>query len=545
MAIEKDSGAKTVNKTTTKKSPEVIAITACPTGIAHTYMAKEKILEAAKELKMTCKVETQGRSGNEDVLTAEDIANAKVIIFANDKALTGLDRFNGKEVIQVGTKEAILDSKKLINDYLNKTGKLTTINQAAKEGEAVDFSFDNFKHVTRNLLGGVSRMLPFVVAGGIILGIGFLIDSGNSGGNFGVTRGAAAWFSGLGKVIFSMMIPILGAYICYSIVGPQGLLPGMVCGLVANAPAMLYKDDGGAGWENTWGRIFPDSIKNFNSGFFGAIIGAYLVAFVVYGLTKVLKKTPKSLRGVKDIVFVPVVTALAAGAIMFAINIPLGYLNYGLGLGLKYLSEYNLSALAGLIIGIMMAVDMGGPINKAAYVFGTVTIDASQTAYESIRSSNGGTTFMAAAMVAGMVPPLAIALSTRIFKKYWSAKDIDGGNTNWFLAACFITEGAIPYAAEDPKRVIPASVVGSGVTGAILAGFGITLSAPHGGVFVFPLLNIQDNGSNWFKMPTQGGSIGVAIAITIIALVVGALISASILGFWRMSAIKKGKLILK
>jgi len=192
MAIEKDSGAKTVNKTTTKKSPEVIAITACPTGIAHTYMAKEKILEAAKELKMTCKVETQGRSGNEDVLTAEDIANAKVIIFANDKALTGLDRFNGKEVIQVGTKEAILDSKKLINDYLNKTGKLTTINQAAKEGEAVDFSFDNFKHVTRNLLGGVSRMLPFVVAGGIILGIGFLIDSGNSGGNFGVTRGAAA-----------------------------------------------------------------------------------------------------------------------------------------------------------------------------------------------------------------------------------------------------------------------------------------------------------------------------------------------------------------
>lgn len=544
MAIEKDSGTKVDKKTSEKKFPEVIAITACPTGIAHTYMAKEKIVEAAKELKMTSKVETQGRSGNDDVLTAEDIANAKVIILANDKALTGLDRFNGKEVIQVGTKEAILDSKKLINDYLNKTGKLTTINQTSKEGEAIDFSFDNFKHVTRNLLGGVSRMLPFVVAGGIILGIGFLIDSGNSGDNFGVTRGAAAWFSGLGKVIFSMMIPILGAYVCYSIVGPQGLLPGMVCGLVANAPEMLYKA-GGTGWENTWGRIFPDSIASFNSGFFGAIIGAYLVAFVVYGLTKGLKKSPKALRGVRDIVFIPVVTALAAGVIMFGINIPLGYLNYGLGLGLKYLAKYNLSALAGLIIGVMMAVDMGGPINKAAYVFGTLTLDTSQHTFDSIRSSNGGTTFMAAAMVAGMVPPLALALSTRIFKKYWSPKDIDGGNTNWFLAACFITEGAIPYAAEDPKRVIPSVVVGGGVTGAILAGFGVTLSAPHGGVFVFPLLNIQDNGSNWFKMPTQGGSIGVAIAITIIALAAGSLISAAILGFWRMSAIKKGKLILK
>lgn len=545
MATKTTSSKQAPKVAAKTQFPEVIAITACPTGIAHTYMAKEKILEAAKELKMTCKVETQGRSGNEDVLTAEDIEHAKVIIFAADKALMGLERFNGKQVLEVGTKDAIMDSKKLINDYLGGKAKLSTIKQAANaSGENLEFSLKNFKYVTRNLLAGVSRMLPFVVAGGIILGIGFLLDSGNSGGDFGTTRQVAAWFSGLGKVIFSMMIPILGAYICYAIVGPQGLLPGMVAGLIANAPEMLYKA-GGTGWSNTWGRIFPSSIQNFNSGFFGAIIGAYLVAFVVYGLTKGMKKMPKSLQGVRDIVFIPVISALAAGVIMFVLNIPLGYLNYGLGLGLTEMAKVNLSALAGLIVGIMMAIDMGGPINKAAYVFGTATIDASNTAFDSIRASNNGTIFMAASMIAGMVPPLAIALSTRIFKKYWTQKDVEGGNTNWFLAACFITEGAIPYAAQDPKRVIPSCVVGSAVTGAILTGFGVTLSAPHGGVFVFPLLGIQDNGTNWFKMSNQGGSLGIGILIALLALFIGAIISAVILGFWRKKDIKNGTLVLK
>lgn len=230
---------------------------------------------------------------------------------------------------------------------------------------------------------------------------------------------------------------------------------------------------------------------------------------------------------------------------MFVINIPLGYLNYGLGLGLKALAQHNLSALAGLIIGVMVAADLGGPINKAAYVFGTATIDASNTAFESIRSSNNGTIFMAAAMLAGMIPPLAIAISTRMFKKAWTQKNIEGGNTNWFLAACFITEGAIPYAVEDPKRVIPSAMIGSAVTGAIATGFGVTLSAPHGGVFVFPLLGIQDNGSNWFKMSTQGGSIGIGILVAVIALTAGALVAASIVGFWRMKDIKNGTLILK
>ncbi len=523
---------------------DVIGITACPTGIAHTYMAKEKMEEAAKTMGLTIKVETQGRSSNENVLTATDIANAKAIIFGIDKKITGMDRFNGVSYLETSTKDVIYHSPNVIQDALN--GKRLTIGKGGKGGndEVGELSLKNFKDVTKNLLGGVSRMLPFVVAGGIILGIGFLLDSGKTGKNFGVTRDVSAWFSGLGKVIFGMMVPILGAYVCYSIVGPQGLLPGMTAGLIANAPGMLYDTENKTGWANTWGRLFPDSISNFNSGFFGALIGGYLVAFAVYGCQKGFARFHPSLRGVRDIVLIPVLTALAAGVLMFGLNIPLGYLNYGLSLGLKAIADYNLNALIGIIIGLMMAADMGGPINKAAYVFGTLTIDATQTAYEGIRSTNGGTVFMACAMLAGMVPPLALALCTRMFKKYWTKKDVEQGNTNYFLAVCFITEGAIPFAAADPKRTIPSIMVGSAITGAIVSGFGVTLAAPHGGGFVFPLLQIQDNGKNWFSIANHGASIGVAVLISVIALIIGSFISALILGFWRMHDVKNNKITL-
>lgn len=523
---------------------DVVGITACPTGIAHTFMAKEKMEEAAKAMGLTIKVETQGRGGNENVLTTTHIANAKAVILGIDKKITGMDRMNGVSYLETSTKDVIYHGQEVINDAL--TGKRLTVGKVTKSGadEVGELSLKNFKDVTKNLLGGVSRMLPFVVAGGIILGIGFLLDSGNIGGNFGVTRDIAAWFSGLGKVIFGMMVPILGAYVCYSIVGPQGLLPGMTAGLIANAPGMLYDTTAKAGWANTWGRLFPDSISNFNSGFFGVLIGGYLVAFVVYGCQKGFARFHPSLRGVRDIVLIPVLTALAAGVLMFGLNIPLGYLNYGLGLGLKAIADYNLSALIGIIIGLMMAADMGGPINKAAYVFGTLTIDATQNAYAGIRSTNGGTVFMAAAMLTGMVPPLALALCTRIFKKYWTKKDVEQGNTNWFLAACFITEGAIPFAASDPKRTIPSIMVGSAVSGAIVSGFGVTLAAPHGGLFVFPLLQIQDNGKNWFTISNHGDSIGVAVLISVLALIIGSFISALIIGFWRMHALKAKKITL-
>ncbi|ALA97290.1 fructose-specific PTS system IIABC component [Spiroplasma kunkelii CR2-3x] len=523
---------------------DVIGITACPTGIAHTYMAKEKLEEAAKAIGLTIKVETQGRSGNENVLTATDIANSKAIILGIDKKITGMDRFKGVSYLETSTKNVIYNGPNVIQDALND--KHLTIGKGGKGGndEVGELSLKNFKDVIKNLLGGVSRMLPFVVAGGIILGIGFLLDSGKTGKDFGVTRDVAAWFSGLGKVIFAMMIPILGAYVCYSIVGPQGLLPGMIAGLIANAPGMLYDAENKTGWANTWGRLFPDSILNFNSGFFGALIGGYLVAFAVYGCQKGFAQFHPSLRGVRDIVLIPVLTALAAGVLMFSLNIPLGYLNYGLSLGLKAISDYNLNALIGIIIGLMMAADMGGPINKAAYVFGTLTIDSTQTAYEGIRSTNGGTVFMACAMLAGMVPPLALALCTRMFKKYWTKKEVEQGNTNYFLAACFITEGAIPFAVADSKRTIPSIMAGSAITGAIVSGFGVTLAAPHGGVFVFPLLQIQDNGKNWFSISNHGASIGVAVLISVIALIIGSFISALILGFWRMHDVKNNKITL-
>ncbi|PQP78357.1 PTS fructose transporter subunit IIABC [Spiroplasma sp. ChiS] len=530
------------DKTKTDGHYDIIGITACPTGIAHTYMAKEKMEEAAKAMGLTIKVETQGRSGNENILTATDIANAKAIILGIDKKITGIDRFKGVSYLETSTKDVIYHGTNVIEDALN--GKRLTIGKGGKDGndEVGELSLKNFKDVTKNLLGGVSRMLPFVVAGGIILGIGFLLDSGKTGKDFGVTSDVAAWFSGLGKVIFGMMVPILGAYVCYSIVGPQGLLPGMTAGLIANAPGMLYDAENKTGWANTWGRLFPDSISNFNSGFFGALIGGYLVAFVVYGCQKGFARFHPSLRGVCDIVLIPVLTALAAGVLMFGLNIPLGYLNYGLSQGLKAIADYNLNALIGIIIGLMMAADMGGPINKAAYVFGTLTIDATQTAYAGIRSTNGGTVFMACAMLAGMVPPLALALCTRMFKKYWTKKDVEQGNTNYFLAACFITEGAIPFAAADPKRTIPSIMAGSAITGAIVSGFGVTLAAPHGGIFVFPLLQIQDNGKNWFSIANHGASIGVAVLISLIALIIGSFVSALILGFWRMNDVKKNKI---
>ncbi len=532
------------NKMKTDGYYDIIGITACPTGIAHTYMAKEKMEEAAKKMGLTIKVETQGRGGNENVLTAIDIANTKAIILGIDKKITGMDRFNGVSYLETSTKDVIYHGPNVIQDALN--GKRLTIGKGDKGGndEVGELSLKNFKDVTKNILGGVSRMLPFVVAGGIILGIGFLLDSGKTGKDFGATRDVAAWFSGLGKVIFGVMVPILGAYVCYSIVGPQGLLPGMTAGLIANAPGVLYDAENKTGWANTWGRLFPDSISNFNSGFFGALIGGYLVAFAVYGCQKGFARFHPTLRGVRDIVLIPVLTALTAGVLMFGLNIPLGYLNYGLSLGLKAIADYNLNALIGIIIGLMMAADMGGPINKAAYVFGTLTIDATQTAYEGIRSTNGGTVFMACAMLVGMVPPLALALCTRMFKKYWTKKDAEQGNTNYFLAACFITEGAIPFAAADPKRTIPSIMAGSAITGAIVSGFGVTLAAPHGGVFVFPLLQIQDNGKNWFIIANNGASIGVAVLISVIALIIGSFIGALILGFWRMHDVKNNKINL-
>ncbi|WP_368486078.1 fructose-specific PTS transporter subunit EIIC [Spiroplasma sp. DGKH1] len=530
-----------INAFQTKEAPEadklapnqhydVIGITACPTGIAHTYMAKEKLEEAAKAMGYTVKIETQGRSGPESVLTPEDIANAKIIIFAADKAVTNLGRFANKEVLEVGTKDAIYDGQAVIKRYLNHD-RLTTIKNKGASDEVGEISLKQFKYVSRNLLGGVSRMLPFVVAGGIILGIGFLLDSGYTGGAFGTNRPIARWFSGLGKIAFAMMIPILGAYVAYSIVGPQGLLPGMIAGLAATAPEMLYSPgQDPTKWVNEWGSLLPSGLQ-YNSGFIGALVGGYAAAFIVYGLTVIFKKIPQSLRGVKDIVFIPVLSVLAIGVVMFALNIPLGYFAYGLKLGVTKLNEYNVSVIVGLILGFMMCVDLGGPVNKVAYTLGTLSInpDVGQSGfvYEP--------TIMGSVMAAGMVPPLAIACSCLVFKKVWTPKDREASRANWFLALCFITEGAIPYAAKDPKRVLPAMMVGGAITGAVTMAFQVSLSAPHGGIFVFALLR-----SNLFS--GTGLQIGMGIVFYLLAIILGAIASTCVLSFWRMHDIKKGKL---
>lgn len=502
-------------------SGKVLAITACPTGIAHTYMAQEKLEYFAKQLNVSIKVETQGRSGQENVLTKEDISNAKAIIIAADKNIEGVERFAGKKVLYAGTKDAITAGDKLIQKALSGEGEIVKEQSKNDDSFLTDIvqSWKSFRSVYKHIMAGVSRMLPFIVAGGIILGIGFLLDSGIDGNNnFGTVRLQSGWFSALGKLSLSMIVPVLGGFIAYSLVGWQGLLPGFIAGLIADAPGLLYTVDINEGWSNLWGRLIPeikigDITLQFNSGFIGAIIGGYLAGVIVFALTQWTRKVPATFRGVKDIVFVPLLSVLFIGLIMFALNIPLGFLNLGLKTGIKKMYDYNLHILVGIIVAAMMAVDMGGPINKAAYVLGTSLI----------ADGESGQKVMASVMAGGMVPPLIIALTTLIFKSQYTIEERNAGISNWFMGLSFITEGAIPFAATRPKKVIPSIVIGSAITGALVMLFNISLPAPHGGIFVFPLLR-----NHW--VTDSGMQIGLGIILYVAALVVGMVIGALLLG---------------
>ncbi|ATZ18537.1 PTS system, fructose-specific IIABC component [Williamsoniiplasma somnilux] len=543
FAEEKKTEVKLV---ATNKHFDVIGITACPTGIAHTYMAQEKLLESAHELGLTAKIETQGRRGTEDRLTKEDIDNAKVIILAHDKAIAGLDRFNGKEVIDTTSKDAIYNGKKLIENFKDNPKKVVIKAAKSKDDDNSDFSLKKFKDIKGNLLGGVSRMLPFVVAGGIILGLGFLIDSltGTTGGNLGVTNEFAGILSGLGKTAMFMMVPILGGYIAYSIVGPQGLMPGIIAGMIADGSGgfLWGKFSNDNMWAALWSRILPNNIPT-TSGFIGAMVGAYVAAFIVFGLTKGMSKMPKSFAGVRDIVFIPLLSLIGVGVSMLALSIPLGYAMFGMQEGLKWLAYQNLIVLVAGILGLMMCVDMGGPINKIAYVIGTLTVGAAANKGIYIEFIQNGTTynyasiFMGASMAAGMIPPLGIALCTVVFKKTWAAKERDAAKANWLMGAFFITEGAIPFMVSDPKRISVSALVGGTITGLLVGALEIGLGSPHGGVVVFPLLR-----SFLFE-----GQLGVAMGIVfyILAIIVGVAIMALILGFWKTADIKKGKLLVE
>ncbi|AUM62607.1 PTS fructose transporter subunit IIABC [Spiroplasma monobiae] len=562
---------KKVEKVEKPGSYDVIGITACPTGIAHTYMAQEKLEEYAKAKGLTVKIETQGRRGIENKLTQEDIDNAKVIILAHDKALEGLSRLNGKKVIDTHTKEAIFKGDQLIEKYQKGEG-LTEVKAAADSSESSEFTMRKFLDVKGNLLGGISRMLPFVVAGGIILGIAFLIDFATGGGtapdssseifkqwllsnegktwadfqtywmgNFGTHNAAAGWFAAIGKTSMSMMVPILGAFIAFSIVGAQGLMPGMVAGLFStNVMGFAYSGNE-TGWDGLWGRLLGDSLKGTESGFIGAIVGGYLAALLVVGWSKAMGKFPKGLQGARDIVFIPVISLLSISLTMFVINIPLGFVMGGISLGIQKLAELNLLWLVSILIGFMMCVDMGGPVNKIAYSLGNLAVGGKLVTDATTQGYSDQTIIMASAMIAGMLPPIMVAMSTVIFPKAWTAKDRDAAKANWLMGACFVSEGAIPFMVKDPKRVAVSAMAGGALIGGLIGALKVKLLASHGGIFVFPLLSSSylENGTTM-----TGGSIALGAGGALLILLGASFLSAMILGIWRTADIKTGKLVL-
>lgn len=426
---------------------KLVAITSCPTGIAHTYMAAEALQIAAKEMGHEIKVETQGSVGAENVITEEDLKSAKAVIIAAD---TNVDksRFAGMNVIEVSVKEAIKDAKGLIEKALNNKTKLS-LNDQVSQIKAQEK--DSRKGLYKHLMTGVSFMIPFVVAGGILIALGFLF-----GGIyvFDVPGSIAETIFSTGKVAFSLMVPVLGGYIAYSIADRPGLVPGFVGGALAS---------------------------NLGAGFLGALIAGLLAGYIV-NLLKKYVKLPKTMEGLMPVLILPVLSTLIIALIMvFVIGGPVKAINDGLAAWLKGLQGSS-AVLLGIVLGLMMAFDMGGPVNKAAYAFATATLAAGQPS-----------AIMAAVMAAGMTPPLGVALATVIAKNKFTLQEREAGKSAWALGLSFITEGAIPFAAADPLRVIPSIMIGSAVTGALSMLFGCTLAVPHGGVWVLGIPNVVGN----------------------------------------------------
>lgn len=458
----------------------IVAVTACPTGIAHTYMAAEALEKKAKELGYQIKVETRGSCGAKNVLTEDEIAKAAAVIVACDTKVP-TDRFDGKKVIVCQVSDGINKTEELVKraaagdaPVFKASGKASDTQQSTGGKESVAHQI--YKH----LMNGVSHMLPFVVGGGILIAIAFLIDGfcvdinslpADQRSNFGTITEAAALFKGIGGIAFGFMLPILSGFIAMSIADRPGLAVGFVGGAIA---------------------------ANGTSGFLGALVAGFLAGYTVLLLKKILDKLPESLDGMKPVLLYPLLGIFIVGVIMqFVVEPPIGALNAAINEGLKGLNGSS-AVLLGALLGGMMSVDMGGPVNKAAYVFGTASIAA------------GNYNIMAAVMIGGMVPPIAIALATLFFKNKFTAEQRKAGPTNFIMGLSFISEGAIPFAASDPLRVIPACVVGSAVAGALSMAFGCTLMAPHGGIFV---------------VPTIGNPV-----MYLIALLIGSVISCVLLG---------------
>lgn len=438
--------------------PRILAVTACPTGIAHTYMAAEALEKKGKELGVSVKVETQGSGGAKNILTRKEIDACDGIIIAADKEVD-LARFDGKPVLRVPVSDGIHKPEELIRQapdapIYHHAGQV--VQETASESIG--------RKLYKQLMNGVSHMLPFVIGGGILIALAFLLDDASIDyANFGTNTPIAAWFKNIGNTAFNFMLPILAGYIAMSIADRPGLMVGFVGGALAVSGATFLSPSG----------------TSVSAGFLGALIAGFAGGYLMLAMRKVCDKLPRALEGLKPILIYPVVGLLIIGLFMCLINPIVGAINTALYSGLEAMGEGS-KIILGIVLAGMMAVDMGGPFNKAAYVFGTSTLAA--------MAAGQGSDIMAAVMIGGMVPPIAIALATTFFRNRFTEDERKSGVVNYIMGLCFITEGAIPFAASDPLRVLPACIVGSGVAGALSMAFGCALPAPHGGIFVFPVM---------------------------------------------------------
>lgn len=461
------------------KYPRVLAVTACPTGIAHTFMAAEALNKKGAEMGISIKVETNGSAGAKNVLTKEEIEHCDAIIVAADKKVE-MARFNGKKVIQTKVADGIHKSEELINRAIKGDAPIYHASEAGTHTE--EESHEGLgRQLYKHLMNGVSNMLPFVVAGGILIALAFLFDNYEiNPSNFGSNTPLAAFFKSVGDAAFGFLLPVLAGFIAVSIADRPAMVVGFVGGLLANT--------GGA-------------------GFLGALLAGFIAGYLVLGLRKVFAFLPQSLEGIKPVLLYPLIgTFLIGGIMIFLLNPPVAAANNAL---VNFLNSLGTSSkvLLGIVVAAMMAIDMGGPINKAAYVFGIASLE----------SGNYGV--MAAVMAGGMVPPLVIALATTFFKNRFTKEQRDAGKVNYVMGLSFITEGAIPFAAADPLKVIPSCALGAAITGALTMVFNCTLRAPHGGIFVFPIVG------NW--------------PMYLVSIIVGAVVGAIVLGFLKRSSQKE------
>ncbi|MFR4290528.1 MAG: fructose-specific PTS transporter subunit EIIC [Streptococcus salivarius] len=472
---EEAKKAQAVKEAASSDKPLIVAVTACTTGIAHTYMAEESLIKTGEEMGVNVRVETNGASGVGTPLTAEEISKAVGVIVAADKAVETA-RFDGKKLLSKPVAAGIRQPQELIQNILDGKAEVfhaENAGAAQESSEKLSLGGAFYKH----LMSGVSQMLPFVIGGGIMIALAFLLDQimgvpKDQLSQLGSYHEIAAQFKAIGGAAFGFMLPVLAGYIAYSIAEKPGLVSGFVAGAIASSGAAFGGVPFASGGKATL------ALAGVSSGFLGALVGGFLAGGVILLLRKLLAGIPRALEGIRSILLLPLLGVFATGFLMLAVNIPMAAINTSLNNFLSSLSGSS-AVLLGLLVGGMMAVDMGGPVNKAAYVFGTGTLAATVT--------SGGSVVMAAVMAAGMVPPLAVFVATLLFKDKFTEEERNSGLTNIVMGLSFITEGAIPFGAADPARAIPSFIVGSALTGALVGMAGIKLMAPHGGIFVIAL----------------------------------------------------------